>query len=180
MEIGKFSQRSLFYFALFGAVILFVVLLLIYPDYRTLAVLDQNIKQLNARIETQKMLFPLFQKMLTEIDFKLPEGAAFPKTKKLSQEQAESMVSVFHELAGKSGLKVVEVSPDVESSLNGSGFVLMNIVVRGDFFTLRELLLELGNLPYLEKIEQIKLQNTEDGKELRLKIWLVKETKGIG
>jgi len=177
MEIGKFSQRSLFYFALFGAVILVVILLLIYPDYRTLAVLDKNIKQLNARIETQKLLFPLFQKMLTEIDLKLPEGAAFPKAEKLTQEKAESMLSVFHELAGKSGLKVLEVSPDVESTLNGSGFVLMNVVVRGDFFMLREFLLELGNLPYLEKIEQIKLQNIEDGKEFRLKLWLVKETK---
>ena len=180
MEIVKFSQRSLFYFALFGVVILVIILLMIYPDYRTLAALDKNIKQLNTKIETQKLLFPLFQKMLTEIDLKLPEGAAFPKEEKLTQEKAESIVSVFHELASKFGLKVVEVSPDVESTLNGSGFLLMNVVVEGDFFKLREFLLELGTLPYLEKIEQLKLQNIEAGKEVRLKIWLVKETKGIG
>jgi hypothetical protein len=177
MEIGKPSQRSLFYFALFGAAILVIILLMIYPDYRTLAALDKNIKQLNTKIETQKLLFPLFQKMLTEIDLKLPEGAAFPKEEKLTQEKAESIVSVFHELAGNSGLKVVEVSPDVESTLNGSGFLLMNVVVKGDFFKLREFLLKLGNLPYLEKIEQIKLKNIEGGKEVRLKIWLVKETR---
>ena len=180
MEIGRYSQRSLFYFALFGAVILVVILLLIYPDYRTLAALDKSIIHLNAKIETQKLLFPLFQKMLTEIDLKLPEGAAFPKEEKLTQEKAEGIVSVFYELAGKFRLKVVEISPDVESTLDGSGFVLMNVVVNGDFSELREFLLELGNLPYLEKIEQIKLQNTEAGKEVRLKIWLVKETKGIG
>jgi len=178
MEIVKFSQRSLFYFALFGVVILVIILLMIYPDYRTLAALDKNIKQLNTKIETQKLLLPLFQKMLTEIDFKLPEGVAFPKEEKLTQEKSESIVSVFHELADNSGLKVVEVSPDVESTLNGSGFLLVNVVVKGDFFKLREFLLELGNLPYLEKIEQIKLQNIEAGKEVRLKIWLVKETHG--
>jgi len=178
MEIGKFSQRRLFYFALFGAVILTVILILIFPDYRTLAALDKSIIHLSAKIETQKLLYPLFQKMLTEIDLKLPDGAAFPKTEKLTQEKAERMVSVFHELAGKHRLKVVEVSPDVESTLDGSGFVLLNIVAGGDFFELREFLLELGGLPYLEKIEQIKLQNTEAGKEVRLKIWLVKETKG--
>jgi len=178
MEIVKFSQRSLFYFGLFGAVILAIILVMVYPDHRTLAALDKNIKQLNTRIETQKLLYPLFQKMLTEINSKLPEGAALPKEEKLTQEKAENIVSVFHELAGKSGLKVVEVSPDVESTLNGSGFLLMNVVVTGDFFKLREFLLELGNLPYLEKIEQIKLQNIEDGKEVRLKIWLVKETHG--
>jgi len=177
MGIGKFSQRSLFYFALFGVVILVIILLLIYPDYRTLAALDINIKQLNTKIETQNLLFPLFQKMLTEIHLKIPEGATFPKEEKLTQEKAESIVSVFHELAGKSGLKVVEASPDVESTLNGSGFLLMNVVVKGDFFKLREFLLELGNLPYLEKIEQIKLINIDSGKEVRLKIWLVKETK---
>lgn len=177
MEIGKPSQSSLFYFALSGVVILVIILLMIYPDYRTLTALDTNIKQLNTKIETQNLLFPLFQKMLTEIDLKLPEGAAFPKEEKLTQEKAESIVSLFHELAGKSGLKVVEVSPDVDSSLNGSGFVLMNIVVKGDFSKLREFLLELGNLPYLEKIEQIKLKNIEGGMEVRLKIWLVKETR---
>ena len=177
MEIDRISQRSLFYFALFGAVILVIILLMISPDYHTLTALDKNIKQLNTKIETQKILFPLFQKMLTEIDLKLPEGMAFPKEKKLTQEKAESIVSVFHELAGKSGLKVVEVSPDVGSTLNGSGFLLVNVVVKGDFFRMREFLLELGNLPYLEKIEQIKLQNIEDGKEARLKIWLIKETR---
>lgn len=178
MEIVKFSQRSLFYFALFGVVILVIILLMIYPDYRTLAALDKNIKQLNTKIETHELLSPLFQKMLTEVELKLPEGVAFPKAEKLSQEKAERIVSVFHELAGKSGIKVVEVSPDVESTLDGSGFVLMNVVVTGDFFKLREFLMELGNLPYLEKIEQIKLQNIDGGKEVRLKIWLVKETHG--
>jgi len=180
MEIVKFSQRSLFYFALFGVVILVIILLMIYPDYRTLAALDRNIKQLNTKIETQELLSPLFQKMLIEGDLKLPEGVAFPKAEKLTQDKTESIVSVFHELAGKSGLKVVEVSPDVESSLNGSGFLLMNVVVKGDFIKLREFLMDLGNLPYLEQIEQIKLQNIDGGKEVRLKIWLVKETKGIG
>ena len=53
MEMGKFSQRSLFYFAVFGVVILVVFLLMIYPDYRTLAALDKDIKQLNVKIETQ-------------------------------------------------------------------------------------------------------------------------------
>ena len=123
------------------------------------------------------MLFPLFQKMLNEIDLKFPEGVSIPKEEKLSQEKAERIVSVFHELAGKSGLKVMEVSPDVDSTLNGSGFLLVNVVVKGDFFKLREFLLELGNLPYLEKIEQIKLQNIEGGKEARLKIWLVKAAR---
>jgi hypothetical protein len=178
MEIIKFSQRSIFYFALLGVVILVIILLMIYPDYHTLAALDKNIKQLNTKIETQKLLFPLFQKMLTEIDLKLPKGMAFPKEEKLTQEKAESIVSIFHELADKSGLKVVEVSPDVESTLNGSGFLLMNVVVKGDFFKLREFLVALGSLSYLEKIEQIKLQNIEGGKEIRLKIWLVKETHG--
>ena len=177
MEIGKFSQRSLFYFALFGAVILSIILLMIYPDYRTLATLDKNIQQLNTKIETQRLLFPLFQKMLTEIDLKLPEGVALPKAEKLTLEKTESIVSVFHEFAAKSGLKVVEVSPDVESTLNGSGFLLLNIVMRGDFFKLRDFLLALGDLPYLEKIEQIKLSNVEGGKEVRMKIWLVKETR---
>lgn len=178
MEIGRFSQRSLFYFTLFGVVIGVIVLLMVYPDYRKLAALDKNIRQLNAKMETQRLLFPVFQKMLTEIDIKLPEGMPFPKNEKLSQEQAERIVSLFHELSGRAGLTVAEVSPDVDTTLNGSGFLLMTVVVRGDFFKLREFLIELGNLPYLEKIEQVKLQPVEGGREIRLKLWLAKETRG--
>ena len=180
MEMGKFSRRSLFYFVLFGVVILVIVLVMIFPDYRTLAALDKDIKELNTKIETQRLLFPLFHKMLAEIDLKLPGGVTFPKEEKLSQEKAERIVSIFHALAGKSGLKVVEVSPDVESTLNGSGSLLIRIVVDGDFLKLHEFLLDVGKLPYLEKIEQIKLQNFEAGKQLHLKIWLVKETQGKG
>jgi len=178
MEISRFSQKSLFYFALFGVVLATIALLMIFPDYRTLAALDKNIKQLETKIETHKMLFPLFQKMLTEINIKLPDGVTLPKGEKLSQEKAETIVSMFHELSAKAGVKMVEASPDVESTLNGFGFLLMNVVVKGDFLNLREFLLELGSLPYLEKIEQLKLQPVEGGKEIRLKIWLVKEIKG--
>jgi len=159
-------------------IILVISMLMIYPDYRTMATLDKNIQQLNAKLETQKLLFPVFQKMLTEIDLKLPEGVSIVKEEKLSQEQAAGIVPVFYELAGRFEVKVVEASPDMDSTLNGSGLLLMNIVAAGDFFKLREFLITLESLPYLEKIEQIKLQDVDGDKHVRLKIWLAKETKG--
>jgi len=179
MEVGKFSRRSFFYFALFGAVILIVGLLMIYPNYRTLTALDRNIWQLKVNIENQKLLFPLFQRLLKEINLKLPEGVSEPKQEKLSPEKEQTIVSTFHGMADSVGLKVLEISPDVASTLDGSGYLLMNLAMEGDFHKIRELLLEVGKLPYLGKIERIKLQNTAKGgqKEVHLKIWLKRETK---
>lgn len=177
-NISAFSQRSLVYFAVFGVVIATIALLLIYPDYRTLVAVDRNIQRLSARIEIHNTFFPVFQKMLTESNPELPEGVTLLKDEKLSQEKAEGIVSIFYDLSQKTGVQVMEASPDVESTLNGSGFLLLNVAVKGDFFKLQEFLLAIGSLPYLEKIEQIRLQAVEGGKEARLRLWLAKEPGG--
>ena len=72
---------------------------------------------------------------------------------------------------------MVEISPDVDSTLDGSGFLKISVVLRGDFIKFRDVLMELGKLPYLELIERIKIESVEDAKEISLKIWLAKETK---
>lgn len=177
MEIGKLSQRSILYFSVSGVVILVVIFLMIYPDYRATVLLDKNIKDLNTKIETQKMLSPLFQKLLTEIDFNVPEGLPFPKDEKLSQEKAQNIPAIIHGLADGAGLKVVEISSDLDSTLDGSGVLKISVVMRGDFMKFRDLLMALGKLPYLERIERIKIESIEGAKEISLKLWLAKETK---
>jgi len=44
--------------------------------------------------------------------------------------------------------------------------------VRGEFADFRNLLIELGKVPYLEKIEEISVRQLPDTMELKAEIWL--------
>jgi len=171
----KLPSRSVLYFSISGMIILVLVVFMIYPNYRSLKSLDNKIKQMNVQIKSQEILYPLFQRMLKEIQFKEPSGLPFPKVEKLTQAQTAVVSSVFRELADKLGLTVMGVSPDIDSSLDGSGYLLMNVTMNGEFLKIRDLLRQLGKIPYLEHIEQIKLKSVAGSKEISFKIWLLKE-----
>jgi hypothetical protein len=47
-----------------------------------------------------------------------------------------------------------------------------NAVVRGDFVNFRELLIGLGDIPYLEKIEEVSVKQLSDSMELQAIVWL--------
>jgi hypothetical protein len=49
---------------------------------------------------------------------------------------------------------------------------LQHAVVRGEFADFRNLLIELGKVPYLEKIEEISVRQLPDTMELKAEIWL--------
>jgi hypothetical protein len=51
----------------------------------------------------------------------------------------------------------------------------MRLRLSGDFFKIREFLIDLGSIPSLEHIEEINIRSAKTTKELRLKIWLAKE-----
>jgi len=51
-------------------------------------------------------------------------------------------------------------------------YLLQHAVVRGEFADFRNLLIELGKVPYLEKIEEISVRQLPDTMELKAEIWL--------
>jgi hypothetical protein len=51
----------------------------------------------------------------------------------------------------------------------------MTVVMKGELFDLRNFLVLLGEVSYLEHIEQIQIRTTQDLKEIRLKLWMARE-----
>jgi hypothetical protein len=72
-------------------------------------------------------------------------------------------------------LKLEEITTDDSSLMPESGYLFMRLRLSGDFFKIREFLIDLGAIPSLEHIEEINIRSTKASKELRLKIWLAKE-----
>ncbi|MBW1672331.1 MAG: hypothetical protein JRJ45_01560 [Deltaproteobacteria bacterium] len=131
-----------------------------------------KIKKLRIQREKQQLLYPFYQKLLKKLQVEESRILPYPGKSKFPRDKTDKISSIFCEIAQKINLETVSIIPDVKSIANGSGPFLINILVKGDFFDFRKFLIELGGNPYLQHIEEIKIQQVPGGKEFRLKIWL--------
>ncbi|MEA3279217.1 MAG: hypothetical protein U9Q38_01265 [Thermodesulfobacteriota bacterium] len=137
--------------------------------------LDEQITSLNADIEEQKILYPVFKDLLKKALHKAPEGLPFLEKVKLKRDKTDKIALIFQELAKKSNLKIEEVVTDVDSLIDDSGFLMLNVAVKGDMFDLRNFMVKLGEVQYIEHIERIQIKTVDKSKEMRLKLWIARE-----
>jgi len=179
LKISQLPTRSIAFLLICAGGLLTFFLLVIYPQRISLAEADLEIEKLKGRIEEQKILYPVFQDLLRKTRLKVTEGLPFPEKVKMKRDDTAKIWSIFQEIAQKSGLTIEDIVPDVSSLIGSSGYFKMNLVVQGEFLDLRNFLLQLGELPYLEHIEKIRIRSIQGAKEIRLKIWMAQEQTGI-
>ena len=155
--------------------ILAFFVLIILPSKTTSADLDQDIESLTVRIEEQRILTPVFHSLLKRAKIDDRSGLPSPKKSKLTHGDMNAISTVFQDFAGRRNLKLEEITTDDSSLTQESGYLLMRLRLSGDFFKIREFLIDLGSIPSLEHIEEINIRSAKTTKELRLKIWLAKE-----
>ncbi len=143
-----------------------------YMSGKSLVEMDMKIKKLQIQREKQQLLYPFYQKLLKKLQIKESRILPYPSKSKFPRDKTDKISSIFCEIAQKINLETISVIPDVKSIANGSGLFLINILMKGNFFDFRKFLIELGGNPYLQHIEEIKIQQIPGGKEFRLKIWL--------
>jgi hypothetical protein len=175
MALSKSSMQSVRYAVICLGGIIGFVMLSIFPTHRAIVTTDKKIAALTEKVEEQKVLYPLFKDLLEKSKSETPSQLPFPKSAKLSKEETEDISSFFQELARQNGFSVETIVPDVVSLTDGSGYLMLDAVLRGEFLKFRNLLLQLGEIPYLEKIESIQIRTVEDLKEFRLKLWIAQE-----
>ena len=75
-------------------------------------------------------------------------------------------------IAKKSGLTVVSITQDMNTAVGSSASFLHNIILKGEFAGFRKMLIELGSVPYLDKIEEVNIQQNTDSMEFKMKVWI--------
>jgi len=168
----KLPGQSLAYLLMCGVGVLAFIAIGPYSSRKSLATLDMKITKIRGHIEEQKVLYPLYKELLEKIQVKGSDILPSPIKSKLPRDKTEEISVIFGEIAERCHLEAVSIIPDVMSLADGSGLLLVNAVMKGDFFDFRKFLIELGGVPYLEHIEEIHIREAKGGKELRLKIWL--------
>ena len=157
-----------------GGIAIFVFLLIL-PRQQMAADLDQNIEELEKKIGEQRTLTPVFHNILAIA--KKKEKSELPITGKGKLARGE-MAKVFDDIKRKAAvynLRLEEITPDVNSLKDASGHLLIHLVVTGDFFKFREFLIDLGTIPSLVHIEELRIRAIEESREVKLKIWLAQE-----
>ena len=151
------------------------VVLTILPAMQSSTGLDMEIKKIKGSMDEQKILTPVYNNLLKKTRFKKTKGIAAPKKKKLAQGDTRKIITLLKNIGKNSNITLMDISPDVDTLIGGSGYLLIKIAARGEFINLHKFLFQLCELPSLELIEQIKITSVSKTKEFRLKVWMAQE-----
>lgn len=175
MAISTLPTRNIMVIILFGAGVLFFLLLSIFPNYIAYSNIENEIDTLKNQIEEQKILSPIFTALSDKTRFKEPENLPFPTKEKLPKEETLNLSGIIQNIILSNDFKINSILTDVSGLIDGSGLLKMNIDISGAFMNLRDLILQLGSLPYLDHIENIRVDNTNDRQRILLKLWIAQE-----
>jgi hypothetical protein len=175
-NLGSFlPPQTLILLVLCGVGVLAFLLLVILPAQRLSAELDQDIKNLQTRVEEQKILSPVFKSLFAKTKTTEPQGLPAPTRTKLTREEITLVPKRLQQLAASYRIEVREIVPEVSTLTDASGRFLTKLTALGRFSDLRGFLIDLGALPYFDSIEEIEIRAVEGGREFGLKIWLARE-----
>jgi len=176
MAIPKLPSKSYVNIVICLAGIIAFILLVILPQDQSRKSLDHEITRLANRIEEQNILAPLFKDLTTKAQFKAPADLPFPDLQKLSKEEARQFSFTIQKVIQQNNFTVENIIPDVNTLMDGSGFLKLSLVAVGDFYQLRDVMLQLSEMPYLAHIETLQIEAFDDLIKVTLKLWFAQES----
>jgi hypothetical protein len=170
--VDKFNipKKVFWHLVICGSIIIFLILVGIIPLSRYRASITNDIKTLHNQIEEQKNINSTYAILIKNMEKKDLRILPNPAKTSLPRQEASKFQDVFREIAGKAGLKTVSVSPEMNTLAGSSNYLMHTVIVKGEFSDFRKMLVGLGYLSYLEKIEEISIQQYPDALEFRMKI----------
>jgi Tfp pilus assembly protein PilO len=165
-------KRNIIFSLICLAGVLVIVFVGIIPEKLSSARFEQKMKNIQFQIEEQKNLYPIYHVLKKGIQTKDPSILPFPEKSPLLRTQMDIISTTIKEIARKANLETVSSSPDVNVLGYEPKSLPVNIVLRGDYLSFRKFLIGLGEMPYLERIEEIQIRQNEDMMEFKMKILL--------
>jgi Tfp pilus assembly protein PilO len=172
INFNENQKNSLLYLVICGGIILIIILVGILPYYFKISNQIKENDKLKYQIGEQKELGPLYASLLIAAKEKSSLVLPHPEKTALPRPETGKFQNDLRSFAKKSGLTIVSFTPDINSSASPSTSFLHNVVLRGELSSLRKFLIELGSIPYLDRIEDISVQQNTSSMEFKLKVWI--------
>ena len=175
MANSKLPTKNVILISLFGGGVLLFILLSIFPNYLAYSNINHEINSLQNQIEEQKLLSPIFSDLSEKAKFRDPENLPFPQKARLSKNETGNIATIIQKIIRQNEFKLISILTDVGSLMEESGILKVSIEMTGEFMNLRNMILQLGALPYLDHIESIQIGSHSDTQQFQLKIWIAQE-----
>ncbi|MEA3486199.1 MAG: hypothetical protein U9R20_00910 [Thermodesulfobacteriota bacterium] len=172
MHIGKIPGRSTMYLLICLVILAIFYFVAVYPYQRSMDIMDVETAQAVNRIEKQKVLLSLYEKMVKLRKGEVREVLSLPDKKRLARNDIDAIAPLFEKIADECKMKVVSVSPDALALTEKSSDIMVNIHLKGNFFDFRKFLVELGGMPFLDRVEEIEIKQETVYKQFYLKVRL--------
>ena len=158
--------------AIFVMVMLALVLLGVLPATRDLDKTRASIEKLQADLQQQKTLLPVYLSLQQRKKKSLPEGISVNELQPLKIEDLGELPDVFETLARESVVELVSATPQVRSLQDDREMLLIDARMRGEFPAFNNLLNRLTEMRFVESIESLTIDVTDLGQEMSLSVWL--------
>ncbi len=147
----------------------------IYPNLSALQEMDAEITTLHQKVQTQELLFPVYKRLIKEVIQKVPTKLSVPEKNKISPNDLVRINEMLNKLAAESEVTFSRAIPDASNYLEDKGYLTMKVDFIGDFFNLRRLLLSICQLPYLESIDQMRIETLQQQKRMSFKLKIAQQ-----
>ncbi len=172
----KLPKQSLLKMGICAVIIVAVVGLLILPNILRDKEVKREILMLQADLERQRYLFPIYSKLKAQLESKVVEQLPMPEPTALTESEIDTATHAIEDVAIKSNMRINDVTPDPGSLIKSTGYVGVTCEIYGSHFNFRSFLMSLGNLSYLRHIEKIEMQEGADGVNYSLRLQLAVKT----
>ena len=166
MALPKISSSNILYAAVCLVGIAAFFLVGIYPNMRSQDQLDADVATLSQKVQSQELLYPIYRQLIKLL---------LPDEGKLSSGDLNQISDMFRDIATKSDVVFEHAVPDASSYLEDAGYLTMHVSFSGDFFNFNKLLFNLCGLPYLESIDQMRIESGQANKLIDFKLKLVQQ-----
>jgi hypothetical protein len=167
--------QSLIYLLICCAGVIVFIIMIILPARKATAELDTEITNLEARIEEQRILNPVFKSLFKRAKAKNESGLPARSKAKLSRDDISDLTTRMQQMVRDHNLQIKELAPDVNSLADNSGFLSVTLSATGQFMDFRSLLVDLGTIPSFEMIESVDISAEEGYRQINLQVWLARE-----
>jgi len=165
--LGKLALPTIFALVLV-ALVLFGVL----PAYWDIDKARASIEELQADLQQQKTLLPIYLSLQQGKKKSLPEGISVNELQPLKIEDLAELPDVFETLARESEVELVSATPQVRSLQDDREMLRIDARMRGEFLTFKSLLHRLNNMQFVDSFESLTIDVTNLGQEMSLSVWL--------
>jgi hypothetical protein len=174
MPTSRIHPSNIIYTAICLAGVAAFYLVGIHPNARALDQVDENIADLNHKVESQALLYPVYQRLIRDVQKTMPEKLPLPERDKIARSELGRINEIFARMAKAHDVVFENAIPDASSYLDESGSVSLDVNFNGDFFNFQNLVFDICRMPFLDTIEQMRIETDKTKKRLRIKLVLAK------